>query len=237
MLIVMSHEVTIHSIQTAILRELLFLPTARFADLQKSTALDSDHFKFHIARLVELEYVIKNSDGSYSLSAHGKEYANKLDTDKSTIERQAKSAVIIVLTDDTGKLLVQERLKHPYYGFWGFPGGKIRWGETILQAAERELKEETGLSARLTYQGVYHEQVASHETQEILEDKIFHIVKGVSPNGNMLDVFEGGSNAWLSESEIAKKQHVYKSFATELAVGMGHETFVELTQIYTNQEF
>lgn len=233
----MSHEATIHTIQTAILRELLFLPTARFADLQKITNLDSDHFKFHIARLVELEYVSKNNDGSYSLSTRGKEYANKLDTDKSTIERQPKAAVIIVLQDQEGKLLVQERLKHPYYGFWGFPGGKIRWGETIIEAATRELEEETGLSSALMYQGVYHELVASQETDEILEDKIFHVVHGGVPTGTLRPDFEGGRNEWLSEDEITQKQHVYKSFATELAVGLGHETFVELTQVYSQQEF
>jgi 8-oxo-dGTP pyrophosphatase MutT (NUDIX family) len=233
----MSHEASIHATQTAILRDLLFLVSARFADLQKSTELDSDHFKFHIARLVELEYVAKNDDGSYSLTAHGKEYANKLDTDKSMIERQPKSAVIIVLSDTDGRLLVQERLKHPYYGFWGFPGGKIRWGETIIAAALRELKEETGLGAELTYQGVYHEHVLAHETSEILEDKIFHVVQGTQPTGDMLSDFEGGRNAWLSQDEIATKPHVYKSFDTELSVGLGHVSFVELTQIYTDQEF
>lgn len=233
----MSHEVTIHTIQTTILRELLFLPTARFADLQKSAGLDSDHFKFHIARLVELGYVVKNTDGSYMLTPLGKEYANKLDTDKSMIERQPKSAVIIVLHDAEKRLLVQERLKHPYYGFWGFPGGKIRWGETILEAAQRELYEETGLHADLQYRGVYHERVASEETGEIIEDKIFHVIYGDEPNGNMNSMFEGGRNEWLSEADITKKQRVYKSFATELTVGIGRETFVELTQTYSQQEF
>ena len=53
----MSHEINIHEAQSHILRELLFHTEAGFADLQKPTGLDSDHFKFHIARLVELKYV------------------------------------------------------------------------------------------------------------------------------------------------------------------------------------
>jgi 8-oxo-dGTP pyrophosphatase MutT (NUDIX family) len=232
----MSHEAKIHPAQTQILRELLFVPSARFADLQKLTALGSDHVKFHIARLVEVGYVVKSSQGDYSLTTAGKEYANKLDTDRNLIERQPKSAVILVLEHD-GKLLVQERLKHPYYGFWGFPGGKIRWGETIMEAAARELEEETGLSAELTFRGVYHELTKSKETGEVLEDKIFQIVFGKNPTGELAEKFDGGRNAWLTLDEVKAKDKVYKSFDTEYEFGIGKEIFSEQVQIYDQGEF
>jgi 8-oxo-dGTP diphosphatase len=232
----MSHEAKIHPAQTQILRELLFVPSARFADLQKLTALGSDHVKFHIARLVEVGYVVKSSQGDYSLTTAGKEYANKLDTDRNLIERQPKSAVILVLENE-GKLLVQERLKHPYYGFWGFPGGKIRWGETIMEAAARELEEETGLSADLTFRGVYHELTKSKETGEVLEDKIFQIVFGKNPQGELAEQFDGGRNAWLTLEEIKNKDKVYKSFDTEYEFGIGKEVFSEQVQIYDQGEF
>lgn len=232
----MSHEAKIHPIQTQILRELLFMPSARFADLQKVTKLESDYVKFHIARLVEVGYVQKLDDKTYALSTAGKEYANKLDTDRNLIERQPKSAVILVLEHE-GKLLVQERLKHPYFGFWGFPGGKIRWGETIMEAAARELEEETGLSANLTYRGVYHELTKSKETGKVLEDKIFQIVFGVDPTGELLAEFDGGRNAWLTLDEIRSKEKVYKSFDIEYRFGIGKEVFTEQVQMYDKGEF
>lgn len=92
----MSFEAKIHEAQTKILRELLFLPVANFATLQKASGLESDHIKFHIKRLVELGYVQK-VDGGYCLSVKGKEYANKLDTDAGVIERQPKVAVMLVI--------------------------------------------------------------------------------------------------------------------------------------------
>ncbi|MEP7204680.1 MAG: NUDIX hydrolase [Candidatus Saccharibacteria bacterium] len=233
----MSIDTNIHPIQTSILRELLFRPSARFAELQKTTALDSDHFKFHISKLVELGHIVKNSDGSYSLTSQGKEYANKLDTENSTIERQPKAAVILVVENDQHQFLVQERLKHPYYGFWGFPGGKIRWGETIMAAAARELLEETDLTAELTYRGVYHERVQLEKTSAIVEDKIFHIVSGSHPDGELTSEFDGGRNAWLQTDDIIKKDKIYKSFGTELAVGIGSQSFVELIQTYDTTQF
>ena len=212
------------------------MPTARFADLQKITNLESDYVKFHIARLVELGYVSKTNEGAYALTAIGKEYANKLDTDQNVIERQPKSAVILVI-EDNGKLLLQERLKHPYFGFWGFPGGKIRWGETIMQAAARELAEETGLVAQLEYRGVYHELTKSKETGEVLEDKIFQIIYGKNPSGDFITQFDGGRNKWLSLDEVRLKEKVYKSFGIEYRFGTGNEVFSEQVQIYDEGEF
>lgn len=43
------------------------------------------------------------------------------------------------------KVLMIQRKKWPYAGCWAIPGGFSNENETILQAAERELEEETGI--------------------------------------------------------------------------------------------
>lgn len=232
----MSHEATIHDTQTSILRELLFRPTANFAELQKGTDLTSDHFNFHIARLVELGYVEKVARGTYSLTPKGKEYANKLDTDDNTIERQPKSAVILAIEKD-GKWVFQERLKHPYFGFWGFPSGKIRWGETIDQTAARELLEETGLTATNTHKGIYHEQVYSAETGEQLEDKIFHVFHCANTKGDLVTDFEGGRNALMTLKEAAKQSKIFESYLFEADIAQGKISYIERTVTYNNNQF
>ncbi len=57
-----------------------------------------------------------------------------------------KIGALAVVLHDQQVLLVQ-RSKQPDAGLWGFPGGHVEWGETVLDAAARELMEETGLIA------------------------------------------------------------------------------------------
>ena len=232
----MPYEAKIHEAQTSILRELLFRLSAGYAELQKPTGLTSDHFNFHISRLVEIGYVEKVARGKYRLTPRGKEYSNKLDTDEKTIERQPKSAVILAIQKGN-KWLFQERLKHPYYGFWGFPSGKIRWGEKILETAARELKEETGLSAAYDYKGVYHEQVDQADTGESLEDKIFHVVHCHHVKGELIEMFEGGRNAWMTPSQARKQPKIFDSFDHEFQLLKDNTSFIERRTTYTKEVF
>jgi ADP-ribose pyrophosphatase YjhB (NUDIX family) len=232
----MPYEAKIHDAQTSILRELLFNLSAGYAELQKPTQLSSDHFNFHIMRLVEIGYVEKVVKGKYRLTPKGKEYANKLDTAVNTIERQPKCAVILGIEHD-GKWLLQERLKHPYYGFWGFPSGKIRWGETILETAARELMEETGLTANHKYMGVYHEQVDQADSGESLEDKIFHIIHCSDVKGNLIDRFEGGHNAWMTVAQAKKQPKIFDSIEFEFDIALGKTSFLERRTTYTKEVF
>lgn len=50
---------------------------------------------------------------------------------------------VIIWRDD--KVLLVKRRNAPRQGEWGLPGGMQNLGETIMQAAVREAREETGL--------------------------------------------------------------------------------------------
>jgi 8-oxo-dGTP diphosphatase len=49
----------------------------------------------------------------------------------------------IVIKDE--KILLVKRNKAPHKDLWAIPGGSVELGETLQQAAEREIREETGL--------------------------------------------------------------------------------------------
>jgi ADP-ribose pyrophosphatase YjhB (NUDIX family) len=54
-------------------------------------------------------------------------------------------AVAAIVFDDAGRVLLVERGRAPGAGLWTVPGGKVETGETLAQAATREVLEETGL--------------------------------------------------------------------------------------------
>jgi 8-oxo-dGTP diphosphatase len=58
------------------------------------------------------------------------------------------AASIAVFRGD-GKVLLATRTQPPASGVWSLPGGKVEPGETLEQAALRELTEEVGITARM----------------------------------------------------------------------------------------
>ena len=53
--------------------------------------------------------------------------------------------LVFARTDEGMKLLLIQRKNEPCKGKWAFPGGFMDIDETTIDAARRELKEETGL--------------------------------------------------------------------------------------------
>lgn len=57
------------------------------------------------------------------------------------------AALAVVVKQD--QVLLVRRGNEPDRDRWGFPGGKIHWGEPVLEATLRELMEETGVQAEI----------------------------------------------------------------------------------------
>ena len=52
-------------------------------------------------------------------------------------------------SDDQGRVLILKRANTSHGdGLWCLPGGMLDYGETMVQGAQRELREETGLECR-----------------------------------------------------------------------------------------
>ncbi len=107
-----------------------------------------------------------------------------------------------ILAIDSKRALVVQRGKEPSKGLWALPGGRQEFGETLEQAARRELTEETGLIA------------ASMELLQIIEPMrldgagkmLSHYVLGVFIAGSLSGHLCAGDDAadarWVARSEL-----------------------------------
>ena len=73
-------------------------------------------------------------------------------------EKQSNNPIPVVdiIIQHGSRVLFAKRKKDPFKGYLGLPGGFVNIGETIEEAARREVKEETSLDIELTdILGVY----------------------------------------------------------------------------------
>lgn len=68
----------------------------------------------------------------------------------------ATDIVLIAKTSSEINVLLIQRKNNPYKGMWAFPGGFMDINETLIETANRELFEETGIKINeLTFFGIY----------------------------------------------------------------------------------
>lgn len=168
--------------------------------------MGGNQFSFHLHQLEELWYVVKLWDRRL-LTLEGKEYAGRISDESQKIEKQPKLSVLLWCTRDGVdglELLVYTRLKHPFYGKQWLFGGKIKYGETIEQSAERELYEETGYIGSAKLIGVKHYLVYSDTNHQLLEDKYMRVCAIHNPSEEFTPCNEGDYQR-IKTSELESK--------------------------------
>lgn len=95
-----------------------------------------------------------------------------------------------------GKVLLVQEQKEKYHGKWNLPGGHLEIGETTLEGALRELKEETGLVVDVqSTLGVYYNVHSDHTSFRFVyfgKSDIDTVIAG----DNIMD------SKWFSPEEI-----------------------------------
>lgn len=193
----------LHDIQLQILKKLLFAKELRYSELKPDSEMENNQFDFHLDKLVSQKFIEKNSKFYYLTNA-GKEYANRMDTDKDTIPLQSKISVFICptrLIKGRTQYLIYTRLKQPFYGCQGFMSGKVRYGETIIDGAKRELLEETSLMGNPQLVSIRHYLVFEKSSKALVEDKFMFFCLVKNPTGELVPNNEG-KYEWINEPDL-----------------------------------
>jgi 8-oxo-dGTP diphosphatase len=101
-----------------------------------------------------------------------------------------------------GRVALVRRANPPFIGEWTVPGGRVEAGETIAEAVERELLEETGLIVRageLIYHFEHIEYGANGELRYhyVVLDLLAELV-----GGELRAASDAAEAAWLSRQQI-----------------------------------
>lgn len=115
--------------------------------------------------------------------------------------RQTDS-IIIIANNSKNKVLIQREYSYPPDKImWQLPGGSMKPGESILQAARRELAEESGQGAKRCF------VLGSFYTHNRLSDQKQHVVlcTNLYDHKQVEDADEFIESYWMSKKDISKR--------------------------------
>lgn len=101
-----------------------------------------------------------------------------------------------------GKVLIATRTKPPAAGVWSLPGGMVEIGETLEDAALRELDEEVGVRARIVafnrhVERIDRDALGRIERHFVLANFVGEWVSGEAQTGP-----EAGEVRWVDPGEV-----------------------------------
>ena len=99
------------------------------------------------------------------------------------------------------RVLLVKRGNAPYQGMWCIPGGRVQYGETLQQAAEREILEETDIIIKAK-QPVYTFEIIETENTDqplhyvVIDLEADYVSGDIKPDDDALDA------RWFAKDEI-----------------------------------
>ncbi|MEJ0093083.1 MAG: NUDIX domain-containing protein [Methylocella sp.] len=103
-----------------------------------------------------------------------------------------------------GKVLLATRTRPPFVGAFSLPGGLVEVGETLSEAALRELREEVQVEARIIQFNRHVESIERDEAGRIKRHYVIASFVGEWIAGEGAEGPEAGAIIWAEPSRLAE---------------------------------
>ena len=117
----------------------------------------------------------------------------------------APRASVSVLCHRDGRALVVKRGKPPFKDHWSLPGGVIELGETLQEAAARELMEETGVTAELGLPVETFDSIQRDEDGRVVTHFILTVFCGTYVSGTPEAQDDAAALDWVLPEDLATR--------------------------------
>ena len=130
-----------------------------------------------------------------------------------TVYPDAPRVAVGAIVFKNSKVLLVKRGHPPAEGIWAIPGGSVKLGETLKEAAEREILEETGLTIRarepaFTFESIHRDDKGAIRYHYVIVNLMADYVSGnPHPQDDALDVrwFTAENLDHFNVSEVTRR--------------------------------
>jgi ADP-ribose pyrophosphatase YjhB (NUDIX family) len=172
-----------------------------FNNIVKLTGIRSNKLSYQLNQMKEKNFLENDFEG-YSLSIE----AQRLVPYFSQIFKKEVGVLPVVLgiVRNKNKILLIQRKKMPYKGYWGLFGGKQISGETISETIEREVLEESNLKTKfLKCNGVIHERLKENDQ---FKHSFLFILTSVKAESLEVMEKEEGKVEWFDYDDVVNSR-------------------------------
>ena len=109
---------------------------------------------------------------------------------------------VLAVVAEGDRVLLVKRGKEPDLGLWGYPGGHVENGETLAEAALRELDEETGVAAVADGQLATIDLIRRDDTGQVTRHYVLVAVRCRYVSGEPVAADDAADARWFPVAEV-----------------------------------
>ena len=207
----------LHRIDKYILKELLTHDSLPFSEL-RPPGVESNTLTYRLQRFAKEGLIRKSKDGHYVLTAIGRRFTDRLNLGKFIPRELAKPLTLIVCRRGDQWLLYQ-RYIHPLKDLAGLPHANLKPGESLIDSAERRLREKVGIKTKLVYRGGGY--LTFYKDRELEGYNQINIVENITPPvGKLIEEAEAGMgrNFWQKNPDFSEAKYIPSLKSIEIAL-------------------